>query len=80
MGPLLCEIFKIKFKNADEKFHESGTPVNTMYLLLLDESGSMDGSDWDSLIIASKLFASEVSADGLKQCSRISIITYGSDA
>jgi uncharacterized protein with von Willebrand factor type A (vWA) domain len=58
MGPLLCEIYKIKFKNADEKFHESGTPVNTMYLLLLDESGSMGGSNWDCLISAANLFVS----------------------
>ena len=54
--------------------------MNTMYLLLLDESASMGGSSWDCLISASKLFASEVSADGLKNFSRISIITYSSNA
>ena len=38
----MCDIYGIKFRKA-ENFNDSGPPVNTMYILLLDESGSMFG-------------------------------------
>jgi hypothetical protein len=52
----MCKIHKIKFRRA-EKFNVSGAPVNTMYILLLDESGSMH-RDWATLLIAAGQFAS----------------------
>jgi hypothetical protein len=40
MGPLMCDIYGIIFQRADENFHDDKvSPVNTLYLLLLDESG-----------------------------------------
>ncbi len=57
MGPLMCDIYGIIFQRADENFHdEKGPPVNTLYLLLLDESGSMY-NDWNGLLLAAKSFA-----------------------
>jgi hypothetical protein len=57
MGSLLCDIYGIIFQRADENFHvEKGPPVNTLYLLLLDESGSMY-LDWRELLGAAKSFA-----------------------
>ena len=57
MGSLLCDIYGIIFQRADENFHvEKGPPVNTLYLLLLDESGSMY-EDWKELLGAAKSFA-----------------------
>jgi hypothetical protein len=49
----MCDIHGIKFQRADEKYHDGGSPVNTLYLLLLDESGSMS-SEWYTLIVAAR--------------------------
>jgi uncharacterized protein with von Willebrand factor type A (vWA) domain len=48
---------------------------NTMYVLLLDESGSMSGKPWEDLKSAAKDFSALVSAP-----AKISIITYHSNA
>ena len=50
-----------------------------MYLLLLDESGSMGGS-WSSLISAASAFTTVVNSPALKQFSKLSIVTYESSA
>ena len=49
----MCDIHGIKFQRADEKYHDGGSPVNTLYLLLLDESGSMT-DDWPALLVAAR--------------------------
>jgi len=58
IGQLMCKIYGIKFKKA-ENLNNSGPPVNTLYILLLDESGSMRG-EWDTLLTAASSFASLV--------------------
>jgi hypothetical protein len=54
----MCYIHGIKFKKA-ENINNSGPLVNTLYILLLDESGSMY-SEWDTLLTAASSFASLV--------------------
>ena len=49
----MCDIHGIKFQRADEKYHDGGSTINTLYLLLLDESGSMR-YEWDTLLVAAR--------------------------
>lgn len=58
IGQLMCKIHGIKFKKA-ENLNNSGPLVNTLYILLLDESGSMRGR-WETLLAAAGSFASLV--------------------
>jgi uncharacterized protein with von Willebrand factor type A (vWA) domain len=46
-----------------------------LYLLLLDESGSMYG-EWEALIVAAREFTELVAAPGLKDYSRIAILKH----
>lgn len=48
-----------------------------MYLLLLDESGSMYG-EWEALIVAAKSFTELVAVPGFKDYSRIAILKHNS--
>jgi len=55
----------------------------TLYILLLDESGSMESNDgsagksrWENLLIAARKFANKLIELNVKDYSRITIITY----
>jgi uncharacterized protein with von Willebrand factor type A (vWA) domain len=53
--------------------------VNTLYILLLDESGSMY-HDWAALLVSVSQFASLVADPSLKDFSTIAIIKHNSYA
>lgn len=58
-----------------------GRIENIMYILVLDSSGSMYGKKWDDVIAESKRFLGLLSSDqNLKDNSKVSIITYSSEA
>ena len=60
-------------QNVSEE-NKSASSKNTMYILLLDESGSMR-NEWPNLIAAAKDFAALVTPP-----AKLSIINYASDA
>jgi hypothetical protein len=56
----------LPYQKADENFFDKPVPKLTLYILLLDESGSMSWQDglrttWENLMIAAKKFAIELS-------------------
>lgn len=58
-----------------------GRIENIMYVLVLDSSYSMKGKRWNDVIAESKRFLGHLSGDqNLKSNSKVSIITYSSDA
>lgn len=64
-------------KQASAKKDNTVYPFDTLYILLLDMSGSMWGKGWEDLMNAVKQFLTTVSADAqLTAKSRVSIITY----
>ena len=93
IGPFICDYYRqeqhidIQFIQADMDAKRIGSVLNTFYVLMLDNSGSMDEEDsngqskWRNLTMAVSQFIANIEKDNLlKINSKVSIITYNSDA
>ena len=91
IGPFICEYYRevkkidIQFQKADAASKKIGSMQRIHYILMLDNSSSMDCVDsngqsrWSNLSAAVSAFIAKFNAS-LKNNSKVSIITYSHTA
>ncbi len=87
IGPIICKYYQtveksmIKFTQADQNAKRMASIEKTMFILVLDMSGSMKGQRWSDVTTETKRFLQLIKSDSLmSKHSKVSIITYDSKA